>query len=38
VVRPDWVGGWVGLHTPRSRGKGDEIGDFGGETWKGDNL
>jgi hypothetical protein len=29
---------WVGEHPNRGRGRGDEIGGFGGETWKGDNI
>jgi hypothetical protein len=32
------VGGWVGEHPHRGRGKGDRIGVSEGETWKGENI
>jgi hypothetical protein len=30
--------GWVGEHPHRGRGKGDGMGVFKGETWKGENI
>jgi hypothetical protein len=33
--RSGWVGGWVGEHPHRSRGRGYEIGGFQGETREG---
>jgi hypothetical protein len=32
------VDGWMGEHAHRSRGRRDDMGVFGGETRKGDNI
>jgi hypothetical protein len=36
--REEGVCGWVGEHPHRSRGKGERIGAFSGETRKGDKI